>query len=108
QSLVSALGTRVLRTFNTNGQHPYYLGVRGSWLHELRDTNNAITASFAEATNSPAFTVQGTPRSRNAAGLGLEGRLDLGRNTQAFADYSATLSSQQQSHGIFGGLSVKW
>jgi len=106
-SLVSALSVHLSHQFVRKSSHPFTLGIRMAWQHELSDINSVVSADFAEASGNP-FTVQGTPRARNAAALGLDGHMVLYKNLQAFADYSATLSSGQNAQGIVGGLSLNW
>ena len=107
-SLVSALGTRLGYRFLAKSQHPLLAGVRAAWQHELADVQNSLTAQFAEAPAAGSFAVQGTPRSRNSAALGLDGRLPLSSCLDAVADYSLTLGSGQSQQAVYGGLSYKW
>jgi outer membrane autotransporter protein len=106
-SLVSSLGLRLSRLFEPQTSHPIGLGVRSAWQHELADVKNLITAQFADAPGA-GFTVQSTPESRDAAALGLDVRAGLTKNLQAFANYTATLSSGQNIHSILGGFSLRW
>jgi autotransporter-associated beta strand protein len=106
-SLASSLGLRLAQLFAPQSAHPVILGVRGAWQHEFHDINNQMSARFAE-TPTGNFQVQGTPQNRNAAALGLDGRVDLYKTLQAFANYAATVSSGKTDHGILGGLSLKW
>jgi uncharacterized protein with beta-barrel porin domain len=55
-----------------------------------------------------SFTVQGTPRPRNSADLGIDGSETLSKNLQAFVDYSANLGSEENIQAILGGLCLKW
>jgi len=82
------------------------LGFRPAWQRQLGSTNNLITAQFADAPGA-AFTVQGPPQNRNAAALGVDGRLVLYKDLQAFVDYSATFSSGDSTQGVMGGVSLK-
>jgi len=106
-SVVSSVGGRLARTFLPDTAHPFLLGIRGAWEHEFRDINNLISARFAEAP-AASFTVQGTPQKRNAAAVGAEFRLALYKELQAFADYTARLSTGKTDQGLLGGLSFKW
>jgi len=87
-SVVSSLGARLARLFLPDTAHPFLLGIRGAWEHEYRDINNLISARFAEAP-AASFTVQG-------------------KELQAFADYTARLSTGKTDQGLLGGLSFKW
>ena len=108
-STVSSLGARLSHVFFQGSSHSATLGARATWEHELGDTDNLVTAQFADAPGA-SFTVQGTPRPRNSAALGLDGRVDLSKNLQSFVDYSrCTLFGANESlQEILGGLRLKW
>jgi fibronectin-binding autotransporter adhesin len=106
-SVVSSLGLRLNRSFRANTAHPIDLGVRAAWDYQLTDIDNVISAQFADAPGA-GFTVQSTPQSRHAASLGFDGRIDLYRNLQLFADYAATLSAGEDIQSVLGGLSFRW
>jgi autotransporter-associated beta strand protein len=106
-SLVSAVGVRVTQQFLKDSSHPVKLALRGAWQHELNETNNVISAAFADAPGS-RFAIRGTPQSRDAASISLDTRVGLTRNLQAFVDYSATLSTHEDIQGILGGLALRW
>jgi len=98
----------VARQFLIKSPHPVTLGLRAAWQHEFGDIDNSITAQFADAPAGGAFTSQATSRDRDAAALGLDFRVPLTASVLGFADYSATLSSSEQIHAIFGGVRLKW
>ncbi len=106
-SLVSALGGRLAREFRAHGAYPFTVGAQAAWEHESQDLDNRITAEFEDAPGA-TFSVQATPRRRNAAALGLDGSVTLSKNLKGFADYKATLSSGQTDIGLFGGLRFTW
>jgi len=106
-SLLSAAGLRAARTLAARSSHPVTLGARVAWQHELADIDNSISAQFSGAPGNP-FTVQGTPRNRDAGVLGLDGRVNLTSNLLAYADYAITLSSNETIHALRGGLRLKW
>jgi outer membrane autotransporter protein len=106
-SLVSSLGLRVSRRFFNQDRYPLTLGARTAWEHELRQTDNQVSANFSDSPGA-GFTVQGTPRPRNAAALGLDGRVSLSDNLQAYADYSASLSAHAETQIALAGLRLNW
>ncbi|MFA5975132.1 MAG: autotransporter domain-containing protein [Elusimicrobiota bacterium] len=107
-SLVSALGIRLNRSLLQQSAHPVTLGMSTAWLHEFGNTENRVSAQFVDAPGSGSFTVQGTPRTRNAATIGVNGSADLYKDLQAYADYTATIGSAQTNQAIQGGIKVKW
>jgi len=106
-STVSLFGTRLSRVFFQNTSHPFSLGFHAVWEHELGAAENEVTAQFVDAPGA-SFTVQGTPRPRNAADLGADARINLTKNLQSFANYFANLGDGENVQGIMGGLSLKW
>lgn len=106
-STVSSIGMRLSHIFLESSAHPATLGARAAWEHELGSTDDLVTAQFADAPGA-SFTVQGTPRPRNSAAMGVDGRVDLSKNLQAFANYSATLGTDESIQEILGGLLLKW
>jgi outer membrane autotransporter protein len=107
-SLVSDVGIRVVETWFEKKRHPLSLGLRTGWDHEFLNTDNSIAAQFADEPGNGNFIVQGTPRDRNAAALGLDGNIRLTRSTNVFLNYSTMLSSMEISHSLVGGIKVKW
>jgi fibronectin-binding autotransporter adhesin len=107
-SLLSNIGIRLDHVFGVRSPHPFQMGGRVGWQNELLATNNSITARFADAPAGGSFTVQGTSRSRSAAALGLQCRIALSKNLQGVADYSTTLSPNEKTQALWGGLSVRW
>jgi len=104
-SLASSLGARLTRTFRRRSDHPSLIGVRAAWQHEWADNVPLLSAQFADAPGTH-FTAQGTPQSRDAADLGLDGRVIITQNLQLFADYSDILSPGRNTQTIMGGLRI--
>jgi len=107
-SFMSSVGLRLNRTFREGSAHPVVVGARSSWDHEWRDQRRSITAQFAESFGGDRFTVEATPQSRDAASLGVDGRIALTRTLQFFIDSSAILSSDQTGVGVSGGVRLAW
>ncbi len=108
-SVESRLGVRAIREFNAaSSSHPGSLAADLAWGHEFANTEDQLTAQLAEASGSSPFTLHGTPRDRNAAILGVDGRIRIARGIQVFAAYEATLSHSETLHGLFGGGRFQW
>jgi len=107
-SVVSSLGVGLKRLFFQDASHPLALNASVAWEHELANTHDALSAHFAETSGGSDFTVEGTPRSRDAAAIGLEGHVPVRTNLEVFGSYTATVASVQTIQKLFGGARLKW
>jgi len=105
-SVISSLGLRVVGKIGERRGHPLKLAASVDWKHELASNENEITARYDET--GPRFSVQATPRFRNAAVLGTDARLTITRSLEGFFQYQYTAGDAQQSHALNGGLRLQW
>jgi autotransporter-associated beta strand protein len=107
-SWMSSLGLELKRQFRQESTHPLAFMGTLAWEHEWGTTENAIQAHFAETSGGSDFTVEGTPRGRDAGVLGVEGSVPLAGDLTAFANSSARLSSTETSVRLLGGVRLRF
>jgi len=109
-SLKSVLGGRFAYPIELKSGRLLVPELRVSWNHELLDNSaqfNARLFSFAE---DPAsyFTVNGAEFDRDSVNLGAGVNAPVNDRTILYFDYDASLSSDQESQTVSGGLRILW
>jgi uncharacterized protein with beta-barrel porin domain len=107
-SVMSSLGSGLKYSFSRDSSASGFVALTAAWEHEWSDNENALAERFADTDGGGNYTVQGTPRDRNAAAIGLHGDIPLKGNLALFAHYTATLASAQTIQSIFGGARMTW
>jgi outer membrane autotransporter protein len=107
-TLTSALGARVTRSFSAGNGSNGTLELRAYWTPTLTDTETHVASRFAEAPDSPAFTVASTQPSRNAALFGAGFTAQMWKNLSLHVDYNTTLSSSESSQTVTAGMQYTW
>jgi outer membrane autotransporter protein len=107
-TLTSALGARVTRSFNTGDGNNARLELRAYWTPTLTDTETHVTSRFAEAPDSPVFTVASTQPSRDAALFGAGFTAQMWKNLSLHVDYNTPLSDSESSQTVVAGMQYTW
>jgi outer membrane autotransporter protein len=107
-TLTSALGARVTRSFSSGNGSSGTLELRAYWTPTLTDTETHIASRFAEAPDGSAFTVASTQPSRDAALLGAGFSAQMWKNVSLHVDYNTTLSSSESSQTVTAGMQYTW
>jgi outer membrane autotransporter protein len=107
-TLTSALGARVTRSFSSGNGSSGTLELRAYWTPTLTDTETHIASRFAEAPDGSAFTVASTQPSRDAALLGAGFTAQMWKNVSLHVDYNTTLSSSESSQTVTAGMQYTW
>ncbi|MGH8600492.1 MAG: autotransporter outer membrane beta-barrel domain-containing protein, partial [Burkholderiales bacterium] len=107
-TVTSALGARITRSFNSANGNNSTLELRAYWTPTLTDTETHVASRFAEAPDSPAFTVSSTQPSRNAALLGAGFTAQMWKNLSLHVDYNTTLSSSESNQMVTAGMQYTW
>lgn len=105
-SLRSVLGARVSRSYRTRRDRLVSPELRGSWMHEFLDSNQAFNSAFVGTTGS--FVVDGVDLGRDWANVGGGVSLQLGANSRLFSGYDAQFNDHQVWHVGSGGFEAVW
>jgi outer membrane autotransporter protein len=81
--------------------------IRGRWVHEFLDDDQAISSNFAGAPGAN-FIVNSPELGRNFGIVGAGLNIQLGPLANLFLDYDYQFSSQLESHAGTGGLEFLW
>ncbi len=101
-SLVSGLGVRTAIAIGSGSAFE----ARAIWLHEFEDTNQAVTASFASASN--AFTSTGSSLPTDTANLGAGFNLNSGTGYALQLNYDAYVNDSFIAHAGSGRVRVEF
>lgn len=106
-SLKSRLGVEVARPMVGGGGTVWTPWVAGGWRHEFLDTAGTVDAAFVGVPDS-AFRTEGVEAGRDTAEIGIGVRIATMDGTEWHARYGASLSESETSHGIYGGIRLRW
>jgi autotransporter-associated beta strand protein len=104
----SSLGLTFHRFFFQKTPHALGVKLGMSWDHELASPEDSLSVHFAETSGGSDFTVQGTPRDRETAALGLETQLTLRPGLELWTHYTAMRGATETFQKIAGGLQWTW
>ncbi len=107
-TLTSTLGARVTRSFSSGNGNNARVELRAYWTPTLTDTETRVASRFAEAPDSPAFTVASTQPSRDAALFGAGFTAQMWKNLSLHVDYNTTLSDSESSQTVVAGMEYTW
>lgn len=103
-SLRSAIGGRISRTFQLEDGLALEPELRAHWEHEVLDQNARSTLSLV----GQPYTISSARPGRDAAvlGVGLAGLISS--NVRVFAAYDASLRANQTDHAVTAGVKIDW
>src|ERR1035437_54266 len=102
-SLTSSLGAGFKYSFVGHSSNSGYIALTTAWQHECSQNENALSARFSDTSGGSYYTIEATPRNRNAAAIGLHAEVPLKGNLALFTHYTATIATMQTIQGITGG-----
>lgn len=104
EAVLSTLGMRAAKTFILNSdQHMEVAGSLG-WQHNLNAVGSDQDLSFVAG--STPFSVHSVSLARDAAVIGAQVGVALGKSTRLELDYNGQLSNKDKTHGV--GLNLSW
>jgi len=104
----SNIGARLKYLFGHDDLDRGFVAFSVAWAHEWSTTENTLSARFADVNGGSHYSVEATPRDRNAAAFGLHGNFPMKGPFALVTDYSARLTSTETTQWVFGGGQWKW
>lgn len=104
EAVLSTLGLRAAKTFTLNSDQKMDVAGSLGWQHNLNAVGSDEDLSFVAG--STPFSVHSVSLARDAAVVGAQVGVALGKDTRLELDYNGQLSNKDKTHGV--GLNLSW